>query len=283
MEEARTPRLVLLLVVVVPVAVAATVLAASMGRLDSALFFVGVPCLIATLVLLLPGRSTAAVLFQVVTVVLLLVSAFLHEGALCVLLVSPLVYGFAFAVLGVTKIVESRNQRFGLGALLVIVALEGLTPGLRIAPDHEVAADRIVAAQCSEFEAALARGPHIDPDEDRGWLLEIAQYPTPTAATGTGLDVGDTWELWMPAGSVRTEVASRTPGQIDFDVTADGARTTRWVTLEGGSLAWEQTDEGCAAEINLAYVRDLDPAFWFGPLSEVFMTAGADAFLAGLD
>src|SRR5690606_13865543 len=97
MEEG-TPyrsRLVLLLVAVVPVAVAATLLAASIDRLDTALFFVGVPCVLALVVGLLPGESSAAGLFQAVTVSLLLVSAFLHEGALCVLLVSPLVYGLA--------------------------------------------------------------------------------------------------------------------------------------------------------------------------------------------
>lgn len=276
-------RLLAMLALVVPVAFVATVIATAIGRLDTALFFVGVPCLLALVIGLLPGETTSAMLFQVITIVLLLISAFLHEGALCVLLVSPLVYGVAFAALGITKLVERRSQRYGVGLLFALVALEGLTPGLRISPEHEVAADRVVAEQCVDFERALDRGPRIDPEADRGWLLRLAQYPTPTSATGTGLQPGDTWELGMPAGSVSTEVVSRTPGRIEFGVTADGARTTRWVTLQRGVLTWEQTAEGCRAEVRIDFVRDLDPAFWFGPLSEVFMTAGADAFLAGLD
>lgn len=276
-------RLALMLVAVMPVAIAATVLAAAIGRLDTALFFVGVPCLLALVVGLLPGESSAAELFQAVTVSLLLVAAFLHEGALCVLLVSPLVYGLAFACYGVMKLAERHSQRFGIGALLVLAALEGTTPGLRISPQHQVTAERIVAVDCADFEAALARGPQIDQDADRGWLLQLAQYPTPTVATGTGLDLGDTWELSMPAGSISTEIAQSGPGRLVFDVTADDARTTRWVTLHRGALTWQQTDAGCGAEISLTYVRDLDPAFWFGPLSEIFMSAGADAFLAGLD
>lgn len=202
MEEApvRT-RLILMLAAVVPVAIAATVLAAAIGRLDSALFFVGVPCLLAMVVGLLPGESSAGSLFQVITVVLLLISAFLHEGALCVLLVSPLVYGVAFAIWGAVRLAQHWQQRMGLGVLVVVIALEGLTPGLRISPEHEVSADRIVAGQCTDFEQALARGPQIDQDADRGWLLHLAQYPTPTAATGTGLEAGDTWELSMTAGA----------------------------------------------------------------------------------
>ncbi|QIK75103.1 hypothetical protein [Nocardioides piscis] len=286
MDDELTPRtrLVTMLVVVVPIAVAATILAAWMGRLDTALFFVGVPCLMAFVIGILPGRTSAGAVFQVVTVALLLVSAFLHEGALCVLLVSPLVYGMAFTVYGLARLAEQADKRrYGLGALLVLVALEGATPGMRVSPQHEVDAERIVAADCADFEASLARGPRIDQEADRGWLLRVAQYPTPTTATGAGLDLGDTWELGMPAGTITTEVVERAERRIVFDVTADGARTTRWVTLQQGTLTWEQADEGCRADLSLSFVRDLDPAFWFGPLAELFMGAGAEAFLASLD
>ena len=84
-------RLTLMLLAAVPVALAATALAAAIGRLDTALFFVGVPVLLAVVVGTMRTGDSGAQLFQVVTVTLLLVSAFLHEGALCVLIVSPLV------------------------------------------------------------------------------------------------------------------------------------------------------------------------------------------------
>lgn len=35
--------------------------------------------------------------------------------------------------------------------------------------------------------------------------------------------------------------------------------------------------------MRIDYTRKLDPSFWFGPVTDVFMDAGADAFLAGLD
>lgn len=285
MGDDVTPRhrLLWMLLTVVPVAVVATTLAAAGGRLDSALFFIGVPCLMAFVVGLLPGTTSEAAMFQVVTVVLLLLSAFLHEGALCVLLVSPLVYGAAFAMLAVMKGSAGGPDRYGAVVLLGLVALEGVTPSLRISPDHEVEAERIVAADCADFEAALARGPLIDQGADRGWLLHLARYPTPTAARGAGLEVGDAWELAMPAGSITTEVVEHDSRRIVFDVTADGARTTRWVTLQEGTLTWEQGDEGCRAVLGLTFTRDLDPGWWFGPLSELFMGAGADAFLASLD
>lgn len=283
-EERPRARLVLMLTAVVPVAVVATVLAAAIGRLDTALFFVGVPALLAVVVGMLPGnKDDGSELFQVVTIVLLLISAFLHEGALCVLIVSPLVYGIAFGIRGLMIAAKQKHGRMAIGGLLVLLTLGGAVPGLRISPIQEVSADRIVAADCATFEKALARGPEIDADDDRGWLLHVAQYPTPTAATGSGLEVGDTWTLAMPAGAISTVVRAREHDRIVFDVTADDARTTRWVSLQEGTLSWEQNDDGCRAEVDITFERDLDPAFWFAPISSLFMHAGAEAFLASLD
>ena len=288
-EEPIRERVVLMLAAVVPVAFAATLLAASIGRLDTALFFVGIPALLAFVVGILPGTRGAAQLFQAITVALLLVSAFLHEGALCVLIVSPLIYGVAFAIFGAVQGVRrlgrrhDQRSRHALVGILLLLALEGAVPGLRINPVQQVSADRIMAEDCDDFTEALARGPEFDANEDRGLLLRLAQYPTPTAATGTGLEVGDTWDISMPMGSISTEVRAAEADTILFDITADDARTTRWVTLQQGRLSWEQTDDGCRADVEITFERDLDPAFWFGPISSLFMTAGAEAFLAGLD
>ncbi|MGN0063720.1 MAG: hypothetical protein ACI379_05715 [Nocardioides sp.] len=276
----------LMLCAVVPVGVLATVLAASIGRLDTALFFVGVPVLLALAIGLLPTENSAGTVFQVVTVVLLLVSAFLHEGALCVAIVSPLVYGLAFTVWGLVRAAQRMSSRFALGALVLLAVGEGALPGTRINPHQEVDAQRVVAAECSQFVDALDRGPSFD-EADRGVVLRLAQYPVPTAADGSGLEVGDTWELTMPAGSIDTRVRARETaadaGRIEFEVTHDGARTTRWVSLTDATLTWQQTGEGCEAEVRLAFERDLDPAFYFAPVTDFFMSAGAATFLAGLD
>lgn len=294
-------RLLVMLFLVVPIAIGATVIAASIGRTDTALLYVGIPCLLALVIGLLPNDGEGGIqVFQFVTVSMLLVAAFLHEGALCLLIASPLVYGIAYAFYAVTVLVRRSGRRHhALGGLvLVALALEGATPGLRINPEQSVTAERRVAEDCTEFETALARGPQFS-DDDRGWLLSLAAYPLPTSASHTAADTaadtadadafatGTTWNLPMPAGSITTRVAERsttsTGGSIAFDVVADTARTTRWVTLSDATLAWEQRTDGCHADVRINFVRDLDPSWYFGPIIDVFMSAGADAFLAGLD
>lgn len=259
-------------------------LSALTGRLDSALLFVGIPCALALGIALLPSAGGWATVFQVTTVLLLLSSALLHEGALCVLIASPLVYGtvaLAYAVVRSSR--GGHHERLGVLPVLALVALEGAVPGLRVNAEQHAEATRVVAGDCAAFEAALDRGPQVDPDADRGLLLGLAEYPTPVSATGTGLAPGDTWRLAMPAGEIRTRVDAASPGRVEFTVTADSARTTRWVDLHGGSLAWHQAADGCRTEMRLDYTRRLDPSLWFGPVTDTFMDAGARAFLASLD
>ncbi len=57
----------------------------------------------------------------------------------------------------------------------------------------------------------------------------------------------------------------------------------KWAAVRGGSLTWAEGPDGCRATLTIDYERRLDPALWFGPVTDAFMDAGAAAFLAGLD
>ncbi len=71
--------------------------------------------------------------------------------------------------------------------------------------------------------------------------------------------------------------------RVDFEVVDDATHLERWVTVRQGRLAWTETNGECRARMTVVYERHLDPAVYFGPISDVFMDAGAAAFLAGLD
>lgn len=279
-HRSRAHRIALTALIVV-VALLGVWISSATGRLDSALLFVGVPCLLAYGVALVDDKGGWGSVVQAVTIVLLLVSALLHEGALCVLLAAPLVYGAAGLIYYASR--SAIRGRYALVPVVVMVALEGVAPGARVDPAQSASATAVVAGDCAAFAQALERGPRIDHDRDRGRLLRLAKYPTPVSADGDGLDVGDTWTLRMPAGAITTEVVESRAGRVEFAVTQDTARTTRWVDLQSGALAWRQTIRGCEATLTIDYRRALDPSWWFGPVTGVFMDAGAVAFLSSLD
>ncbi|GAB2773713.1 hypothetical protein GCM10027020_28770 [Nocardioides salsibiostraticola] len=268
-------------VVVVGTGLLGVWISAVTGRLDSALLFVGVPVLLALTVGLARLRGAGAV-FQVVTVVLLLTSALLHEAAICVLIASPLVYGVAFATYGLMRAARhSPTTHAFVPLLLLLLAMEGTAPGLRVNPIQHATADQVVAQTCAAFEQSLARGPRFAAGQ-RGRLLDAAGYPTPTTASGTGLAVGDVWRLGSAGGEITTRVIEAGPGALTFAVVTDTSRIQRWVGLRDGQLRWTQRPDGCHAEVGINYERRLDPGFWFGPVSAVFMDAGARTFLRGL-
>lgn len=270
-------------VVVGLVGLAGVGIAAATDRLDTAVLFVGVPCLLAFVIGTVRGRGGWGQVFQVLTVVLLLAAALLQEGAICVLLTAPLVYGVAGLVYA-----AAAHERRGSGSLvlvpvLALVVVEGVLPGTRIHPEQRAGAERVVAARCADFEAALARGPRLDPSQDRGVLLRVFRYPTPSAATGAGLAPGDRWTLTLADGEVRTRVTERRGSRLHFALDEDTTTLKKWAAVRGGSLTWAEGPDGCRATLTIDYERRLDPALWFGPVTDAFMDAGAAALLAGLD
>ncbi|KRE62123.1 hypothetical protein [Nostocoides sp. Soil756] len=258
-------------------------IAALTDRLDTALLFVGVPCLLAFVIGRIRGNGGWGQVFQVLTVVLLLAAALLQEGAICVFLTAPLVYGVAGLVYAVAAHERRRAGSLVLVPVVAMVMVEGVLPGTRIHPDQQAVAERVVADRCTAFEAALARGPRIDAAEDRGALLSVFRYPTPTAATGAGLEPGDHWTLTLADGRVRTHVTAREGSTLRFALDEDTTKLKKWAAVRGGTLTWRDGSDGCRATLTVDYERRLDPAFWFGPVTGAFMDAGAAAFLAGLD
>ncbi|NHA70020.1 hypothetical protein [Phycicoccus flavus] len=276
-------RTALVLVLVVLVALTGAGLVVGTGRADSSLLFVGVPCLLAAGVGLPRVRGGWGTLVQLTTFVLLLVAALLQEAAVCVLIASPLVYGVAALAYGLSRLGRRDGRMLAGVPVLLLVSLEGIVPGARVDPEQTATAQRVVAPRCAQFEAALERGPRIDPEADRGRLLHVLRYPTPTRAGGEGLRPGDTQVLVLAGGEVHSHVESRTASSLRVVVDSDSSRLTRWVTVRSGTLTWTQEDDGCRARLDVAFERHLDPALYFGPVSGVFMDAGAAAWLAALD
>ena len=274
------------LLVAVPVTLTALLgvaIAQRLDRLDSALVFVGIPCLLALGLGLLPTKRSWGSIFQFITVVLLLASALLQEGALCVLMAAPLVYGVAALAWFAARTSKDGERLHALALLpLLLLMSEGIAPDWRIAPEATARAERAVGATCADFERALDRGPRISSD-DRGTLLSWARYPTPISVTGTGVHAGDEWVWTMPGGDIHAGVVSEAVGLLRFEVTGDNSGVTRWVTLRSATLSWSQQAQGCRAIVTIDYQRHLDPALWFGPITAAFMNAGADALLASLD
>ncbi len=280
-----TPARVAAAAAVAVVGITAPVLAIRSGRADSAALFVGVPLALAVaLVLAPPAKSLHGLTFRLVTFGLLLTSAFLHEGAACVLMAAPLVYGVAHLIAAIAQYARrSVQHRSALLVipLLVLAGTEGAVPGLRAMPEQTVTAERVVAAAPADLERRLADGPEFAGVE-KPRLLRISGYPVPTGASGAGLEVGDRWTFAMAGGPIVTEVVEREPGRVVFRTVSDSSKTQRWLSWRESVLTWRAEGDGTRLRVETSFVRRLDPSWYFGPIEAAMVGAGIQHFADAL-
>ncbi|WP_083751136.1 SRPBCC family protein [Kribbella sp. ALI-6-A] len=273
------------LLIVTATAVLAPLLLVRAGRLDTAALFVGAPLAIAVVIALAPpAKSLHGLTFRVVTFALMITSAFLHEGAACVLMAAPLVYGVAHFVAEIVR--QSRLRREGdryLAALAIVPLLAAGLEGTayRVDPIQQVSVERVVAMSPVETVTRLARGP--DFSAERPFLLRLTGYPTPTTASGTGLEVGTRWSFLLAGDPIVTEVVAHDQRRIAFAVVEDQSKTQRWLHWQGGSIQLTPRADGTTeVDLTVEFTRRLDPSWYFGPIEAAMVGAGLDHFADSL-
>ena len=264
------------------------------GRGDSALLFVGLPIAVAAGLALTPGRSTHGRVFRLTTIGLLLAAVALHEGAICVVLAAPLVYAVAHGTAALVRAVRTAEHRLRvlLPLPLLLAGMEGVQPEWRVQPDESVEVSRVVTADPATVAGRVAAGPQ--PVAVRPLALRLLAVPTPEHVHGSGLAAGDRWMFGYhgsahgPGGQIVTEVRESGPHEVTFTVLEDSSITGRWVRMRAATLSWRpagaqqtgvmpQTGAAPQTEVTLRidYRRGLDPSWYFGPLQDRFMHAGA--------
>jgi hypothetical protein len=283
-KVAWTKRLPALLMVATAAALAPLAVIKADG-LDTAALFVGVPLAIAVVIALAPpAKSLHGLTFRVVTFALMITSAFLHEGAACVLMAAPLVYGVAHFVAELVRQARIREAGRRYQAALAIFPL--LVAGLegtayRVDPVQQVNVERVVAMSSAEVETRLAQGP--DFSSERPFLLRFTGYPTPTAATGGGLAVGTRWTFTLAGDPIVTEVVAHDQRRIAFTVVADQSKTQRWLHWQGGTIRLTPRPDGTTAvALSVEFTRRLDPSWYFGPIESAMVGAGLSHFADSL-
>jgi hypothetical protein len=243
----------------------------------TAALFVGVPTLLAVLVVLsgTPSSATGAIC-KAIAIALLLSGIFLGEGFVCILMAAPL-----FFLVGVLigLLVDAAGWGFGRRArtrmfclvvlLLAPWSLEGVDERFTWSRHEAVTAVRDVAAGPDAVAAQLARPPAFHGPLPLFFRLG---FPRPLGADGSGLAPGDRRIVhWSdaegyPPGDLVLAVVESGPGRIRFRALADESLLPYWLTWQEAEVRWWGIGDGRArVEWTLRYRRELDPAWYFGP------------------
>jgi hypothetical protein len=252
------------------------------GLQQTAALFVGIPSLLAIVVVFaVSPRSATGVACKAVTISLLVSLLFLGEGVLCVVMSAPLFYALAIAI-GSTMDAARRRDRTttSLCSCLILLAvvpmsLEGVTGFTTMDREESVTQSRIVRASSQAVERALFEPPRFDRVRP---LYLRAGFPVPVA-TRIERSVNRTrWVITMRGGEMRLngieprmgdlvlQLEGARPGAVRWRAVSDGSHMTHFLTWREILVEWQPVDaQTTNVTWTLRYRRDLDPSWYFGP------------------
>jgi len=239
-------------------------------RLETtSLMFIGIPTLLATLlVLTVRPKSAMGIAMTGITFVLLLSAIVFGEGTICILMAAPVFYivGAIIAAVMDGSRPPRRPTRMMLLAPLLLMSFEGTSDRTSLPREQSVTAKRVVAAHPSEIADALAAPLRFR--TDRPFYLRMG-FPRPVSASGAGLEVGSRRVIGFAGGEGKPgalvmEIVEVAPQKVTFRAVSDESKIAHWLRWEDAVVSWRQIDEG-HTEISwtLRYRRNLDPAWYF--------------------
>ena len=275
--QTRRQRSLFILIAIVTIASAAARVMFGRGLGQTAALFIGVPALLSMAAVFIPARSAAGVACKSVTLGLLISLIFLGEGILCVVMAAPLFYTVALLIgfLRDRQRRQQRHQHLFSGIVLLVfapMALEGVFPATTINRHTEVMESVIVNASATDVAAAMISTPRFDRALPR--LLTFG-LPRPLAVESHG----HLLLVEMRGGETRvngreprtgTLILSRehhTNRSVTWRVVSDDSHMRHFLTWHSSEVAWQPIDERTTRVTwTIRYRRDLDPAWYFGPM-----------------
>ena len=284
----RTARMTLIgLIVVVSTASLAFRLMVGHNLQQSAALFIGVPALLAMAAVFIPTQSAVGVACKSVTIGLLISMVFLGEGMLCVAMSAPLFYLVAMAIgmaLDSSRRGSQNNRILSMLTLLSMVpmSMEGVTPFTTIDRETVVVATRTVHAPAHAVAAAVLAPPRFERELPR---LLTWGFPTPLSTSSDGATIS----IQMRGGEMRlngmeprvgTLVLARdaaAPGVVSWRAVSDDSHMRHFLTWQSSRVEWEAIDAATTRVTwTIRYHRDLDPAWYFGPMERFVVRRAAE-------
>jgi len=248
--------------------------------LQTAALFVGLPTLLAILVVRTGSpRSATGVACKAVTVGLLVSLLFLGEGILCIAMAAPLFYAIAIVV-GLIMDYANRPQNKRNSRLLILLfipmSLEGVTNLTTLNRDEVISVSRIVESSRDEISEAILDTPRFD--RTLPYYLR-AGFPIPVSSRMDHAAGGDRWIIGFRGGETRLNGMEPSPGDLTLQLedsrpgllrwraVSDSSHMTHFLDWQESTVQWKAIDaRRTKVTWTLRYRRGLDPAWYFGPM-----------------
>jgi hypothetical protein len=229
----------------------------------TALVFMGIPALLALVLVGIEPKTSAGSVNKAIAIALCMSGIVFGEAFICILMASPI-----FFCIGALTANIAKARKRTLGLILVPLSLEGVTPALDLSRDEIVEVQSEVVASPEGVRRALAAPMRFDAALPFFFRLG---FPTPGAASGAGLAVGDRRSIEFlhghHPGKLVWEITSASGDSIVFTAVSDDSYITHWLAWRRAVVRIERLANGNSMVTwTLSYRRRLDPSWYFKPL-----------------
>lgn len=224
-------------------------------------------------------------------IVMLATSALLFEGFICVLMFMPIyiffaILGFAFA----PKEFPTKNNTdvFRVSVMPIAIALlslEGINSAMSMERENSVTRSHIVHLTPAQIHANLAKPIHLD----AGRPAFLSLFPLPSHVEAGSLRAGDIhkahfkYKRWgidgvnVKTGQTWLKIASVNPLHVKTKVVKDTSYFAHYLTIHGTDIRLRPIDSKTTQiSLTIHYRRELDPAWYFGPLQKIAIKQSGD-------
>lgn len=237
--------------------------------------------------------------FLAVTIVMLASSAIIFEGFLCVLFAAPIYILFAllsFEVWPVYKPDRKRSKEHSdifkvsfVPLAVMVISVEGLTDTTSFPREEVITRTHILNLTPEQIHANLAQPVHLE--EGRSKFLSIFPLPdridAPDFAQGQTHTAYFTYRRWgftnVHRGETQLHIKTVEPLLVETEITKNTSYFSNYLTIHGTQIKMTpQADGATAVSLTIRYRRDLDPAWYFGPLQRRAIGESADYLLVNV-
>ncbi len=248
---------------------------------DTAALYIGLPLFFALAISLSPkAKTTIGATMKGLTIALLLSAPILLEGFICILFAAPILYTIA-ALVGwmadrVKKSYTNRNkvQFSAVVTLLFLASLEGTPYEIySFSNNYQVSYTEIVDKNAESIKNNISNPAFSSAERP----LFLRLFPFPVNVSGQGLHIGAehkvdfVYKKWIVTnehkGSTTFRVAEVSDNSVSFDIPHDSSYLSHYMTWKSSTVTLLSLSENkTQIEWTLEFTRDLDPAWYFGPL-----------------
>ena len=269
---------------------------------SSALLYVGVPFLVANLLLWFKpveigtswGQVYASHMLSAL-IIMLCTSVVLFEGFICVLFFMPIYVVIVSVVFFIGWLSDKQRQKKKnnkiysniLPLLIVVSSLEGIRPEVSYKRHNEVSTTQIINSGIDEIKQKLSSPIAIDNNEN--WLLSV--FPMPYKIEAGSLNEGDIHEIYFRYnrwfitnthhGSMSLKLIKVEDQYIETEFVSNTSYISNYLNLKGTQINFRPiSDSKTEIRLTVKYDRLLDPAWYFDPLQEYAIKKTSEMLIA---